>query len=260
MFKNVHIHIPFPELIKRLDMVAKNKLNVEIYFNQKTLDHCKMNDVYKAQDVLAKNDLQVTFHAPFMDLSPGGVDNKVRQLTVDRFLQVIKLAEIFSPKVIVFHPGYDKWRFDSHWKIWLKNSIKTWTEILEKSSKFDFTIAVENVFETKPNTIASLIKEIDSPRLKFCFDVGHFNLFTETSMEKWFKSLGNSIAEVHLHDNHATKDEHLALGDAGIDFERFFQLLQQYDSHPVVTVEAHNEKDLWKSLKYLQPFTYPFIS
>ena len=56
---------------------------------------------------LRDHGLEITFHSPFMDLSPGGVDRRVKQVTSETS-KVIELAGFFKPKNIVFPPRVRK--------------------------------------------------------------------------------------------------------------------------------------------------------
>ena len=60
-----------------------------------------------------------------MDLSPGAVDSKVRAVTIERFSQIFNIAETLKPKVIVFHSGYEKWKYASKIDLWLEGSLIT---------------------------------------------------------------------------------------------------------------------------------------
>jgi sugar phosphate isomerase/epimerase len=94
-----------------------------------------------------------------------------------------------------------------------------------------------------------LIEKIDSPDFGFCFDTGHFNIFSTVTMEQWFESLGRRLVEVHLHDNDGKADSHWALGRGNIDFEKFFGLLNAQASKPVLTLEVHDKDGLETSLE-----------
>jgi sugar phosphate isomerase/epimerase len=160
-------------------------------------------------------------------------------------------AAILRPRVVVFHPGFDKWRYGETRDRWLAESIPLWQEMVERGEECDCLIAVENIFEEEPSTIIDLIRCVDSPLLRHCFDVGHWNMFTKVSMAEWFAVLGPYIAETHIHDNHGEKDEHAPLGEGNIDSRLFFSLLDRYAPDAVRTIEAHSREKLVRALKSL---------
>jgi sugar phosphate isomerase/epimerase len=120
---------------------------------------------------------------------------------------------------------------------------------MDAASRIGLRVAVENVFDDDPDALRLLIEKINSRDFGFCFDTGHFNLFTTVSMEQWFESLGSHLAEVHLHDNDGTADSHWALGRGTVDFNKFFTLMRKRASMPVFTVEAHDKEDVEISLE-----------
>ncbi len=194
--------------------------------------------------------MENTIHGPFRDLSPGGIDSKVLAVTRDRFTQTMELARIFKPKCVVFHSGFDPWRFHGYEHIWLRNSAETWKPVVEKAEEIDTILGVENVFEKTPDTLLSLLTELGSPRFRHCFDVGHFNVFGDTPMEAWLRSMGPHITEIHLHDNDSHSDDHLPLGEGNIDFHLLSRLiLRHLKNRPLYSLEPTREEDFERSIR-----------
>ena len=71
-------------------------------------------------------------------------------------------------------------------------------------------------------------------------------------MEEWFEALGDRIAEVHIHDNSGTRDDHAPPGEGDIDFELYFRLMERYAPDAAYTIEAHSRADLERSLVALE--------
>jgi sugar phosphate isomerase/epimerase len=249
MKQTIHVNVPYKLLLEQLEFILERGLNPEIYFNGEALDTYREDDVRTIHNSLVKRGLKTTIHAPFMDLSPGGVDSKIKKATLERFDQTIEVGSLFAPGLIIFHPGYNKWFFDNNVDLWLENSLVTWKEILGKAEHLKIPLAVENIFEEEPSGLYKLISKLNSPYFNFCFDTGHFNLFSNVSMEAWLISLGSFLKEVHLHDNKKQADDHLPLGDGEIDFPLFFQLLKKYGVTPIYTIEPHKVEDLERSLE-----------
>ncbi len=176
------------------------------------------------------------------------MDRLVREVTLKRFLQLIDIALILRPKAIVFHPGFNKWRFHGHKDEWLTNSIKTWSIILEKTEPLKCLIAIENIFEEDPSTLESLVNHIPSGRFGICFDIGHFNIFSKADIIEWVKRLSNQIKELHLHDNNGLSDDHLAIGNGNIDFHGFFKMLKETSVNPLLTIEVHTIEAIERSI------------
>jgi len=252
----IHVNVPYSMLLQRIDFAIKNRINPEIYFSAEDLDACHEKEVKQLAETLHRNGLQITLHGPFMDLSPGGIDQRIKAVTMDRFLKTIGLAIFFKPKAIVFHPGYERLKFDGNVKLWLESSLQTWRPLVKEAEELGLTLAIENVFEESPDPLKSLLEEIDSTHFRFCFDTGHYHAFTltKTPLSNWFEALGRHMVEVHLHDNHREMDEHLPIGEGNFDFDQFFKLLSQYGLNPIYTLEPHEEDHLWRGLEAVKRY------
>jgi sugar phosphate isomerase/epimerase len=254
MNQTIQVNIPYRMLLNNLDFILERQINPEIYFDGEAIDTFKEKDAHTIVRALTSKELRITIHAPFMDLSPGAVDTKIREATSDRLYQMLDIAALFLPRLIVFHPGYNKWFFDGNVKLWLENSLTTWQPVVKRAEERGTHLAVENIFEEEPSSLLQLITAVNSPLFNVCFDTGHFHLFSTVPMETWFNSLGPYIKEVHVHDNCKTSDEHLPLGDGDIDFDLFFNLIKRFDVHPIYTIEPHTVDDLERSLERCNHF------
>jgi sugar phosphate isomerase/epimerase len=243
----IHIHIPYPKLRDYFELLRKRRYDLEIYISAAVLDQLERDDLEKLKKSLDWNPA-LTLHAPFMDMNPGAVDPMVRSVTQVRFRQLMNVAALLKPRAAVFHAAYDRWRYGGRKDIWLNNSLDTWHKVMDTASAIGMRVAVENVFDEDPDALEMLIKAIARPDFGFCFDTGHFNLFSTVSMEQWFDRLGRHLVEVHLHDNDGTADSHWALGRGKIDFDKVFELMRKQAPVPVYTVEAHDKDDIEVSL------------
>ncbi len=253
MTEPLHVHIPYAKLRDYFELIRKRRYDLEIYLSAAVLDQVEREDLEKLRERLDWNP-RLTLHAPFVDLNPGAIDPMVKSVTQLRFRQLLDAAAILRPRAAVFHPGYDKWRYAGRKDLWLENCIETWKTVADAAARIGMRVAVENVFDEDPDALALLFSKIDGPDFGFCFDTGHFNLFSKVPMEKWFESLGSRIVEVHLHDNDGTADSHWALGRGKIDFETFFRLLKAQPVEPVYTIEAHDKDDVETSIGRVRSF------
>jgi sugar phosphate isomerase/epimerase len=250
----VHVHIPYSGIREYRDLLRKRRYDLEIYVAASILGQIERADLDRLIESLDWNP-QLTLHAPFMDLSPGAVDTMVRAATQTRFKQLLNVAAVLRPRAVVFHAAYDRWRFAGRSDIWLENSMDTWSRVMELAGKVDgMRVAMENVFDEEPEPLRMLIERVGHPSFGFCFDTGHFNLFSQAPMDEWFTSLGRHILEVHLHDNRGAADSHEALGTGTVDFERFFHLLRSSGADPVYTLEAHDPADIEPSLEKIRGY------
>jgi len=251
-----HIHIPYPRVGDYLPFIKQNSLNLEIYFPSSALDSLALTDIERLKETL-DHQPSLSIHAPFMDMSPGAVDSRVRAVTLERFSHILEIAGVLLPKVIVFHSGYEKWKYAHRVDIWLEGSLLTWEPIISKAARLNTRIAIENIFEDEPSNLHSLMQELHSEHFGICFDTGHCNLFSKVRLEDWLRSLGPYIFELHLHDNDKSFDQHLPIGEGTFDFRTLFSSLEGKEC--LYTIEAHSPGNVMKSMERLKKFTtaYP---
>ncbi len=244
----IHVQIPYSMVKDYLVMLRKRRYDLEIYFSAAVLDQIERQDIEKLVELLDWNP-KLSLHAPFMDLNPAAMDPMVQSATLVRFRQILNVADILKPRVAVFHAAYDRWRYDGRKDLWLENGLDTWQKVMETASKIGLRVAVENVFDDEPEALQMLIEKIDNKDFGFCFDVGHFNLFSKITMEQWFDALGSRLLEVHLHDNDGKADAHWALGQGNIDFEKLFGLINVHAPASVLAIEVHDKEGVESSLE-----------
>jgi sugar phosphate isomerase/epimerase len=248
ILKKVHVHMPFDLLAQYQEIALQKKMNLEIYFSHSTLNKLDINKCRQTAKLLTDAGSKVTFHAPFMDLRPGALDDKIRQASIDRLKQVFDLVPYFHPLRIVCHPSYDSNYYVSCDEEWLENSAATWLTLIALIGETGTKIALENVYEKEPSILRRLFERLNSDRICFCFDTGHFNVFSRVPLDVWLGELGKYLGHLHLHDNHGQRDEHLPVGNGTFPFAGLFQTLQDIKAQPTITLEAHSQDNLWKSL------------
>lgn len=248
---NIFIHIPYRKIAEYKPLIFDKKINLEIYFSGDALDEISAKEVRELKKPFSDNGIKTTFHAPFLDLSPGGFDKKVREATISRLRHVLEIAEIIHPKNIVVHPGFDSLRFQGFENVWFENSLITWKTLLKELPHNDICFTIENVFEDKPDKLIELVEKINSKNFKICFDIGHFSVFGKIPLSRWIDGIKPYLKEFHIHDNNGNDDEHRALGDGSIDFKNLFSLTNHLLNDLVITIEAHTKENALKSLAWI---------
>lgn len=259
-----HVHVPYEKIEEYVNFINKHRLNLEIYFNSDSLNRIDAASISRLKDILDHSP-SLSIHAPFMDLSPGAIDSFVRDTTVKRFNQVLDIAEMLKPLSIVFHSGYEKWKYALKIEPWLQKSIETWKPLIERAKHIGTKIAIENIFEDEPSNLKILMESIGSENFGICFDTGHCNLFTKVSPHEWLDALKPYIIELHLHDNDKSADQHRPMGDGSFDFKMLFSAMKnntcpkQSRESCVYTIEAHSPEDVLKSLNKFKEYYKYFI-
>lgn len=250
---NIIINAPYRLVRDRIELIKKVDVGVEIYFNNDVVDEVDDGHVKETGRILRGEGIECSVHAPFMDLSPGAVDRAVRGITKEKLKKTAAMANLLGAIGMVCHPGYDKWRFGEAVDLWLKGAVETFNEVLVAAGD-GLPVMVENIFEEEPDTLYELLRQFDKKNLHFCFDSGHFNLFTKVSLETWFSMLGNKIREMHLHDNYGKRDDHMPIGRGTFPFRELKAFLKAHRESLILTAEIHTEADAVEGIKNLKEY------
>ena len=253
ILKKIQVHVPFYRLREDLlPMVIREGINPEISFNHRDLERFQAVDFKETADRLADAGLSITFHAPFLDLRPGAIDPRIREVTVDRLRRVFELIPLFRPRSIVCHPSFDEKYYISGEKQWLAHSLETWNCLIGYVQDTETIIAMENVYEQGPHQVRPLLDALDSSHVRFCFDTGHANTFGSASCREWMEGLGDRLGEIHIHDNDGTTDQHLPVGEGNFPFRELLALVRQKNLRPILTIESHSDASLRRMLENIR--------
>ena len=130
----IHIHVPYSEFKRYEAFLRENRFSIELYLNTTAIDGISEADLHGLKDSLDWEHT-LSIHGPFMDLSPGAIDSKVAEASLYRYLQVMSFSEILKPEVVVFHSGYERWKYAGNVELWLSQSLKTWRTVLKAAEK-----------------------------------------------------------------------------------------------------------------------------
>lgn len=232
-----------------IDFIKSSGLNPEIFFSSGCLDRMNTETLDGIVSMLGARQ-ECSIHGPFMDLCPGAVDRKVRDVTVERLNHALDIAARLKPHSIVFHGGYEQWKFGHKIDEWLEGSLLVWPALIERAQRIGTRIVIENVFEHEPEPLAALMDRLGCMHFGVCFDIGHYNLFTKKPLSYWMDALGPHIMELHLHDNEGGYDAHLPMGEGDIKYEELFDRMRGRDL--IYTMEVRSAEAAMKSRKYIE--------
>ena len=251
-FPNAHISVPFTLLRDQyLPLVLSHKFPVEIVLDSIVLDTLPFDDFQRIAEALFQAGLPCSLHAPFLDLSLGAFDSRIRKVSLERLEQVLELLPLLNPRWIVCHAGYEARHYRNEEAKWLSHITRSLSHLLGRLEASPTFLMVENVFEKDTLHLKALFQALPSSRLRFCLDVGHHRLYGRTDLKTWLDDLGPVLGMLHLHDNHGQLDDHLALGQGSIHFHELFALLRERGLNPFITLEPHHEDWVFPSLDFL---------
>lgn len=252
----VQVNIPFAKLVEAYyqDLVLSTPINPEIGLDAGVLDTYTKADFAGVADKLRQRGCSVTIHGPFLDLSPGSPDAAIRNISLQRFRQMLEAVEVFQPVVVVCHAAYDASRYDFCREQWIANSIDTWQWLAAAVQERGARLMLENVYERDPTELLAVLGRFSPDLLGCCLDVGHQAVFSAVALGEWLERLHPYIGQLHLHDNYGDFDAHLGMGRGSIDFRPLFDFLTACHSCPVLTLEPHYQEDFETSIAYLERY------
>lgn len=235
-----------------LDKFLAWGLHPEVGLDARALDQVSRTEMSRMAKAILDAGLRPTVHGPFIDLAPGAIDPMVLDVTRRRFDHALDLAALFQPEHMVFHANYERLRQGFFTERWLEISLETWRSLARRARELGVRLVLENTYETTPDEMAPLLAELAAEGIGFCFDTGHASAFGRADLLEWFDVLQPHLAAMHLHDNDGGWDDHLAIGQGRIDFKSLFERMVSRGVRPrVVTLEPHEEHQVWQSLKAL---------
>ena len=141
-----------------------------------------------------------------------------RIVAQDEVKRVLEAAEQVPFRTCVIHLGLREDR-------WNTRALDDSLTAIEHLKAFAGPLGVQLLLENLQNEVATPDHLVEIVRvghfsgIGFCLDTGHANLVAATpesshgpaksSLAQAFETFGDRLVELHLHDNHGTRDEHL---------------------------------------------------
>ena len=192
----------------------------------------------------------ISVHGAFMDLVIHSEDRKVREVARQRIFQSLEIARELKAERVVFHGDFNPLVRGERYKLnWIEQSAIFWSEVL---GKYPSTVVLENVHDSTPEMLRTLLDEVNSSRLKICLDMGHMNIWSKVPVEEWIAVLGEDIRCMHIHDNRGYIDRHLVPGKGAINWPEFSDLITKYQIDHEIIFEVKTLETTIQSLKYFR--------
>jgi sugar phosphate isomerase/epimerase len=157
---------------------------------------------------------------------------------MDEVKRALESAEKIPFRNLVVHLGD---RSDT----WSPRTIEYGLTALEHLGAFaqplGVHILVENLL-SEPTTPEHLMMILEMGHLDstgICLDLGHAHMTVGVS--EAIATMGNRIAQVHTHDNHGLKDEHLWPGEGTIDWQTTVDSLKILSTPPAIVLEISQD-------------------
>jgi len=243
LFLNQRLHPGLLELAAR-----SGAQGVEIFAARQHFDYSSREHVAELGSWFRSNPLKpFSMHAPlFPDREMGRAGapavnllhpEKARRIdAMDEIKRALESAELIPFSNLVLHLGE---REDG----WSQRSVEYAITALEHLGAFAHPLGVRLLVEnltSEPTTPEHLVTILDLGHLNsvgVCLDLGHAHI--TVGIAEAIATLGPRIATLHVHDNHAVKDEHLWPGDGNIDWPAAIGAIKTLATPPAAVLEIH---------------------
>lgn len=241
LFLNQRLHSGVLEMVARSGAQA-----VEIFAARQHFDYTSREDVRELAEWFRSNPIQpFSMHAPmFPDREMGRAgapavnvihpDKSRRIDAMDEIKRALEAAEQIPFKHLIIHLGE---REDG----WSQRTIDSSLTALEHLGAFARALGVRLLVENLTNdatTPEHLVTILDLGHLDsvgVCLDLGHAHM--TVGIPDAIATLNHRIVSLHVHDNHASKDEHLWPGDGNIDWKDTAKRINALPNPPAAVLE-----------------------
>ncbi len=211
-------------------MRAGGARSIELFAARHHFDYMDRSAVRDLAVWFRSNDVMATMHQPLYTdaqwsrhVAPTinliDVEKSRRIDAMDEVKRALEAAEMIPIEAAVLHLGMkdDKWNPRS-----LEHSLTAIEHLKAFAHPLGVKILLENIPNevTMPEHLLEIVKVGHFDTVGFCLDLGHAHMFDpegNRGIDEAFELLGKRVLQLHIHDNHGKKDEHLWPGGGTID-------------------------------------------
>lgn len=226
---------------RKIELIKKNHFDGVFLYWREQLDQV-VEDIRKAGLTIE------TMHLPFDDCN----DLWLEEMT-SPYLEVIyrgiEDAHRLNIPTVIFHISST-----ANPPAVSEVGLARFKAILSKCEEYQINLALENL--RRLDYLDFIFDRCSSPFLKFCFDSGHANAFTNNIDAFPWEKYQKHLICLHLHDNNGLRDQHLPPFKGNINWELLMKNLHNCHYQGPLTVEGVfrpylnlNEEDYLEQLK-----------
>ena len=219
---------------------------VEIFAARQHFDYTSREQVGELASWFRSNALTLwSMHAPIYadrEMGRSGLpalnllhpEKSGRIAAMDEIKRALETAEQIPFRNLIVHLG----ERDDEWSPYTAEYAFT---ALEHLGAFARPLGVRPLVEnllSEPTTPEHLMEILETGHLNqigVCLDLGHAHM--TVGVPAAIATLGRRIVQVHAHDNHGMKDEHLCPGDGAIDWPAATAALNALTAPPAIVLE-----------------------
>ncbi|AWR87761.1 sugar phosphate isomerase/epimerase family protein [Meiothermus taiwanensis] len=191
-------------------------------------------------------------HGPYDGLWMASFDPFVRRMIAERYRRALEFAADLGASHMVIHSPF---LFFGHPQMahapgnglereieWVHDTLRT---VLPLARNLGLVLVIENIRDTNPQPLRTLVQSFGSEHVRMSLDVGHAHLMQQLggpAPDQWVKEAGPLLAHLHLQDNDGLLDRHWSPGQGGINWRALFAALEALQSRPRLILEVRHEQ------------------
>ncbi|WP_263410614.1 sugar phosphate isomerase/epimerase family protein [Terriglobus tenax] len=241
-------------------LVAGGAQAIEVFAARHHFDYTDQAATREIASWFRSNNVVATLHQPLhdrafwsRDLSQTvnliDPDKSKRIEAMDEIKRALEAADYVPFEAMVLHLGQKG-------DLWSPRALEHSLTAIEHIKAFAGPLGIKTLIETLDNDVTSpehlleILTVGHFSTVNVCADIGHLNLRGANGVEEAFGLLAARIKEVHLHDNHGMKDEHLWPGSGTIDWKKVSELIAGLPQPPMGALEiAHDLQETADSVE-----------
>ena len=191
-------------------------------------------------------------HGPFIDLTIGASDLKIRQAVIDRLLQGLEFgAEIGATHMVIHSPTrylgtnpYEPPRSVLGLTDEFGSVTATVEAILPRAQELNCVIMIENLYDRNPYRLCRMVESFQSEHVRLSLDTGHAFIASKqggASPDHWVRLAGELLGHLHLQDSDGDADRHWPPGIGDLSWYALFKALDEQDHQPRLIIETFDD-------------------
>jgi sugar phosphate isomerase/epimerase len=234
-----YVSVPLSRFDELIDEVSGLGLHPEIRMTK--ADHLARmgpGDLDRMRERLERDSLKVFTHGPFFGLDIASLDRCLSEYSADCLMIGLEATRRLGGDLMVVHTGYMPQFSRGGRRHWFRNWAERMPGIFDRAGELGVTIALENIWDDRPDVLLHLADLIPGHDVAFCLDTGHVNVFSRLPVRLWWDAIGDRVATIHLHDNDGLSDDHLEPGRGTFDFPGLVSCIEEAGRMPLLDLEV----------------------
>jgi sugar phosphate isomerase/epimerase len=267
MVSGISTHIVLPQRLTPalLDTLASTGVGqIEVFAARHHFDYTDRDAVRELANWFRSHPVAASMHMPLFSADDSANWSKhtapslnlisrskpARIDAMDEVKRALESAESVPFASMVVHLGLGD-------ETWDTQAIDDSLTAIEHLKAFAGPLGVRLLLENLNNNVATPDHLVEIVRVGhfasvgYCLDLGHAHMEpdipetshapAQTAVSMAFATFGNRLAELHVHDNRGTRDDHFWPGDGSIDFKEVDRLIAAMKTKPVGVLEIAHE-------------------